>query len=182
MDTAFEEEGFPSPLPANILLILVPALLLGPAPLPINLAKIAAFSRVSVGVGIVSIFLFSTTGGDSTDDAKSLVATLSTNRLPASTAVFFPTSRAFLPNSFAASLPTLRAVEATRLATPDVKSLLKTPVIVSNIPAPPITCCFLYLLFATTSIFIIVTLSFYIARYSSLLVLTVHRIYRLSRS
>src|ERR1043165_5102640 len=135
MDTAAE----PSPSPASILLILVGN----------NLVNIAAFSRVSGGVDAA--------GGASTDEANSLAAPLSINRLPASTAVVIPTSNAFLPNSFAASLPMLRAVAAARLATPDVKSRLNTPVTVSNIPAPPITYFLVYLLLGTISIFIIVT-------------------------
>src|ERR1043165_3303392 len=141
MDTALAAE--PSPSPASILLILVSTVLLGN-----NLVKIAAFSRVS-GVDAA--------GDASTGEANSLAAPLSINRLPASTAVVIPTSNAFLPNSFAASLPMLRAVAAARLATPDVKSRLNTPVTVSNIPAPPITYFLVYLLLGTTSIFIIVT-------------------------
>src|ERR1043165_1989480 len=105
MDTAAE----PSPSPASILLILVGN----------NLVNIAAFSRVSGGVDAA--------GGASTDEANSLAAPLSINRLPASTAVVIPTSNAFLPNSFAASLPILRAVEGAPLTTPREKSPLQPP-------------------------------------------------------
>ena len=59
------------------------------------------------------------------------------NFFPSSTAVLFPTSKAFFAPSLAMLLPTSRAEEAICLAALLVKILVKRLVIVSKIPEPP---------------------------------------------
>ena len=56
---------------------------------------------------------------------------------PTSTAVLFPTSRAFFTPSLATLLPTSRAEDAICLAALLVKILVKKFAMVSNIPEPP---------------------------------------------
>src|SRR6218665_3568881 len=133
--------GF-TPCPIITLFILLLLLLLSKrAPSLISLVKTSLLSSVNTVVGAVGFII--------------LAAALSINRFPASIATVLPTSRAFLPISFAASFPALRAVDAICLAAFDTNSFLKKPDTVSNIPAPPITCCFLYLLLATISILLL---------------------------
>ena len=60
-----------------------------------------------------------------------------TNFFPTSTAVLFPASKAFFAPSLATLLPTSRAEDAICLAALLVKILVKSFVMVSNIPDPP---------------------------------------------
>src|SRR6218665_155110 len=115
--------GF-TPCPIITLFILL-LLLSKRAPSLISLVKTSLLSWVNTVVGAVGF--------------RILAAALSINRFPASIATVLPTSRAFLPISFAASFPALRAVDATCicLAAFDTNSFLKKPATVSNIPAPP---------------------------------------------
>src|SRR6218665_71683 len=131
--------GF-TPCPIITLFILL-LLLSKRAPSLISLVKTSLLSWVNTVVGAVGFII--------------LAAALSINRFPASIATVLPTSRAFLPIYFAASFPARRAVDAICLAAFDTNSFLKKPATVSNIPAPPITYCFLYLLLATISILLL---------------------------
>ena len=65
------------------------------------------------------------------------VNTFVTNFFPASTAAFFPTSRAFFAPSLTTLLLTSRAEDAICLAALLVKILVKKFAMVSKIPEPP---------------------------------------------
>src|SRR6218665_844492 len=119
--------GF-TPCPIITLFILL-LLLSKRAPSLISLVKTSLLSWVNTVCGAVGFII--------------LAAALSINRFPALIATVLPTSRAFLPISFAASFPALRAVGAICLTAFDTNSFLKKPATVSNIPPPPITFLFI---------------------------------------
>ena len=72
-------------------------------------------------------------------DVKAFV----TNFFPASTAAFFPTSKAFFAPSLATLFPTSRAEDVICLAALLVKIIVKKFAMVSKIPEPPYAYLFL---------------------------------------
>src|SRR6218665_3846797 len=155
--------GF-TPCPIITLFILL-LLLSKRAPSLISLVKTSLLSWVNTVVGAVGFII--------------LAAALSINRFPASIATVLPTSRAFLPISFAASFPALRAVDAICLKKIKKKYFIKKKRQVINYPPPSDNVLFLIPFFSNYQHFIIITttLYFYIHFYLLTQFLVIRHIY-----